>query len=319
MIKGGFSLGFANVAVESTPKKAKTEELQRGGEFFNSLSQLTDVATVLKDAIVLLLVDEAQTIDFRKETAKNVVLTLHKGNDRCSLRILPVYAGLATLPEKLDDAGLSRLARNRSIALSPLSSHEGKSCVIRTLGSFCNKVPDSFAKWLAAESDGWPQHLNSSLHAVATRMVEENTNEIAKLDVDQLKNEICRQRNIFYELRARRVNDGAMREVTEAILKEIGSDGLKRTDVIKLIQIHMDNNSNLEPEIKNVIPRSTQSDENLEYRLFRSLMGSGILDYSYPGGTSRKIVKCPIPSMQNWFENDTHQIRTPFPVLGIGC
>ena len=149
-------------------------------------------------------------------------------------------------------------------------------------------------------------------------MVEENTNEVAKLDVEQLKSEICRRRNAFYIDRSRRVNAGSMRGLTEAIFKEISSKNLDRSDLINFIESRIESDSQLAKDIKRAIPDLKHTDEDLELRFFRALMGAGILDYSVPTGQTRRLVKCPIPSMRKWFEKGTHEITAPFPDFGQG-
>ena len=160
-LKAGLNVGVANVSEETPSHIPKRITLENEGAFNDSLSHLISDKPHLHGKTVLLLVDEAQMIDVHEKTTRNLLLNLHMGEADSPLRFLPIYAGLATLPENLYDAGLSRLADNQNIELSPLQMHERKTCVIKTLGRFCKKVPISFVKWLATESDGWPQHLNS--------------------------------------------------------------------------------------------------------------------------------------------------------------
>ncbi len=120
---------------------------------------------------VLLMVDEAQTID---DEAKHPLLWLHEGTH--GLPIIPMFGGLAWTEGQFYDLGISRTSLRRVHTLEALSEAECREVAqaffdtYRVVGS--EQEQEEWAKMIARECRGWPQHLHAGLQGLAETLAE---------------------------------------------------------------------------------------------------------------------------------------------------
>ena len=123
---------------------------------------------------IVLVLDEAQDLEgFDANLARPVISKLHKGSHGGPF--LTVFAGLAHSDEVLQNCGISRFSRGHDRTLSALPLDDAVEIVHLMLAE-CRvrggeEIMRRWAKALAKESCGWPQHLHVSLQALAAQLL----------------------------------------------------------------------------------------------------------------------------------------------------
>lgn len=253
--------------------------------------------TPLAGRTVLLLCDEAQTLDDEDKQVQVAVRALQRGDkDRAApLRIVPVFAGLCDTEDKLQACGVWRETHGnvRSIhALSPKESEEYALKVLRHLdaeGSGGERA--AWARWAVDNGDGWPHHLRGMMEATAEAMERADTPRLRPLDRAWIANRASENRREYYDKRVKGTGLAELADVFKALAKEASRPGgAKIRDIVILA------NDMIKEELDPPKPR----------KVVTSAINAGILQH-----VNATHVACPIPSMLHWLE--TGHCRTPEP------
>ena len=118
---------------------------------------------------IVLLLDEAQSLHHWEGPSE--ILNLHQGSH--GLPIIPIYAGLSDSFEALRKHEISRMAQQRRVTLGALEQREAEAAVLSMLDAFRvgGDNHDAWARKVAGDCCGWPQHLQTGLQALATAVV----------------------------------------------------------------------------------------------------------------------------------------------------
>jgi len=143
-----------------------------------TLDTLRNLAPECWKRPLVVVADEIQDVGIE---ALNVLRQLHLGEH--GLPIVPVYAGLASAEDALDDIegtgrGLTRIVPERVVMIGRLGPEEAEQAVWRLLdecgvrGREGSDLPEA----LAAATEGWPQHLHNGMRILARALAESGGN-----------------------------------------------------------------------------------------------------------------------------------------------
>ena len=189
---------------------------------------------------MLLMIDEAQAL---KSEAGNQLFRLYEGLHK--LPIIPVYGGLAWTAERLarPDIGISRLGKGCVHTLEALSKDE------------CGEVVDAFyteyhiigtpeeKEWwkneLVERSQGWPQHLQGGLAALAWELGKEEVDrrlDKARKNKKTVFDEEERIRHEYYDARISsfELNYHELPHLAAAVVAYLGKDNSGQLDLMVL-------------------------------------------------------------------------------------
>ncbi len=148
---------------------------------------------------VVLMLDEVQSM--RDLAGQSEVSNLHQGIH--GLPIIPIFAGLLDSYDALRKHHISRMSSRRRVTLGALEQSEAENSVKRMLDAF--RVDSSnrcdWARRIAGECSGWPQHLHTNLQALA-KVLAANNGMLGPTDGDFARSvsEIsATYRNEYYE------------------------------------------------------------------------------------------------------------------------
>ncbi len=164
---GGGVSGFGT-RLEGSADASKGRSEQRAGLTWEDFANKEKSQS---SSPLLLLFDEAQALEDR---AGPQLRWLHKGEH--GLPIIPVFGGLAWTKERFGELGISRFSGGRVHTLEALSEGDCKEVVqaffsiFRVVGS--EQEREEWAKTIARESMGWPQHLHAGLQGLAEALAE---------------------------------------------------------------------------------------------------------------------------------------------------
>ena len=293
----GISGGIPGVATGSGSAEAGRQAENAPPEL--SLAAVKDALLELKRPVVLIL-DEAQDLEgFSVETVRPVISQLHKGSHGGPF--LAVFAGLAYSNTVLQERGISRFSRGHESTLAALTSEEATEIVLRMLAEFRvrgdKELKNQWARILANESCGWPQHLHVAMQALALQLLSASTpGRLEPVDShfgSEVLRASVRAREQYYE---RRIDEKLVvaPDLIAETLRRIGS-GAFRANVLA----HID-----EAAQPGHGPRSLPKDHDAEMFLDR-MIRRGVLQYA-PG---HKLV-CPIPSLRDYVERLANRITS---------
>ena len=121
---------------------------------------------------VVLMLDEAQSM--MDLEGQSEVSNLHQGIH--GLPIIPIFAGLLDSYDALRKHHISRMSNRRRFTLGALEQSEAENSVEKMLDTF--RVDGSnrcdWARRIAGECSGWPQHLHTNLQALAKVLAANN-------------------------------------------------------------------------------------------------------------------------------------------------
>lgn len=191
-----FEVGTDDLTVKKTPKKGSSlsvlgvdkGELAVETEYGAQADRMNLSSTwrlleqfLKEDEVLLLCVDEAQTISGYTEVGVHpLLIDFHMGRTG-NLRVLPIFAGLNDTTNILANQGMSRLSTSSIFRLSSLSMHEAEDVVLDTLahssfgleGFFTEEDKKLLAKSLAIASDRWPRHLHYYIQGLLRQIAED--------------------------------------------------------------------------------------------------------------------------------------------------
>ena len=121
---------------------------------------------------VILMLDEVQGLS--RWSGPSEISNLHQGIH--GLPIVPIFAGLSDSFDVLRMHDISRMARRRRVTLGALEQMEARKVVTTMLDAFCieGSNHNDWARRIAMESCGLPQHLHVGLQALAKSVVSNN-------------------------------------------------------------------------------------------------------------------------------------------------
>ena len=118
------------------------------------------------------MLDEVQSL--KNLEGQSEISNLHQGIH--GLPIIPIFAGLSDSYDALRKHHISRMSHRRRVTLGVLEQSEAEDSVKRMLDAF--RVDGSnrcdWARRIAGECSGWPQHLQTSLQALAKVLTANN-------------------------------------------------------------------------------------------------------------------------------------------------
>ena len=201
-----------------------------------------------RDSTIVLLVDEAQSLDDTAQVRANLG-ALHN-NAQGDRRAMLACFGLMNTTDRLRELGLSRLAKGHARSIGALSPEDARRAVLGALeialadypfdGSSTNEAVRS--RWLGAagnailaESADFPHHLANGCRALAEIVLDQGVSDVPPLD-DLVH--LCRKyKREYYDARLR-----PWAKHTVALAHAFGGrdDGWKTIDSIVLVLMASD-------------------------------------------------------------------------------
>ena len=235
---------------------------------------------------VVLLLDEVQSLHRWKGPSE--ISNLHQGIH--GLPIIPIYAGLSDSFEALRTHDISRMARRRRVTLGALDQREAEASAMLMLDTFRvgGTHRGDWARRIARECSGWPQHLQTSLQALAEAVVDNNgaLGPTEGAFADSVSEMSETYRNEYYEERLDDDLAGSIGLVHIALdaARPPGKTLAELKDIVA-------NRANGSKEYKHQLP------EMLDVSMFLNRMiKRGFLQLSRSG----RRFACPIPSMTDY-------------------
>ena len=181
-----------------------------------------------------LMIDEIQNLEPEQGTTLE---SLHLASD--GLPVVPLLAGLSNAQEALARHGrISRLASDAVCTLGCLEAGQPADAVLQMLDSFCVEAKpadaECWARLLERASDGWPQHLQNGMRALAEGLVAVG----GKLDAVDKAAVLARTRE-WREAAYRARKSDEMRGaafLVGSVMASVPDNGLNRHEIIDLIQ-----------------------------------------------------------------------------------
>ena len=235
---------------------------------------------------IVLLLDEVQSLHRWKGPSE--ISNLHQGIH--GLPIIPIYAGLSDSFEALRTHDISRMARRRRVTLGALDQREAEASAMLMLDAFRvgGTHREHWARRIARECSGWPQHLQTSLQSLAEAVVDNNgvLGPTEGAFADSVSEMSETYRNEYYEERLDDDLAGSIGLVHIALdaARPPGKTLAELKDIVA-------NRANGSKEYKHQLP------EMLDVSMFLNRMiKRGFLQLSRSG----RRFACPIPSMTDY-------------------
>ena len=235
---------------------------------------------------VVLMLDEVQSL--RSWEAPPEISNLHQGLH--GLPIIPIFAGLLDSCDAFGKHHISRMSHQRRVTLGALEQCEAENSVKRMLDTF--RVDGSnhcdWARRIAGECSGWPQHLHTSLQALA-KVLAANNGMLGPTDGDFARSvsEICATyRNEYYE---DRLDDDLVGCVglLHIALDSARPPGRTLAELERTIAVHAKDSEDFKYQLPEKIDASA---------LLNRMIMRGFLQRS---GNGRRYF-CPIPSLTGY-------------------
>lgn len=186
------------------------------------------------DKVVLLCIDEAQTVRDEGGGARDLLVDFHTGKTE-NLRILPVFAGLNDTIQILADLGVSRLSTTSVMNLGSLSTQEAEAVVLDTLNhpdfgladKFEEKDKKLIAITLGVASGGWPRHLHHYVQGLLLKVAVDQELEpiTSQVDLDLVLEHGHSARIEYYEQRVSLID----RKFAQALMQGLSENPDKLT------------------------------------------------------------------------------------------
>ena len=235
---------------------------------------------------IVLLLDEAQSLHHWEGPSE--ISNLHQGNH--GLPIIPIYAGLSDTFEALRKHGITRMAQRRRVTLGALKQSEAEAAVLLMLDAFRVEGDDhdGWARKVARDCCGWPQHLQTGLQALAKAVVD-NDGMLGPIEgaiADSVFEMSEKYRNDYYE---ERLDDDLACSIG---LMHIALDAARPPGkTLAELKCIVANSAHDNQEYKYQLPEKMDTPNFLNRMIKR-----GFLQQTKPG---RRFI-CPIPSMTDY-------------------
>lgn len=316
MFKGieGLALSFAagNAQVSASLAFRERAFAGQGGMPWGELARALRGAP--DDAVICLIVDEAQSISAsRGETGNEVLRTLHMGPPR-SHSGPPVFALLAGLPNTPDviAESISRLAVDNERIIPNLEESQSAAYVERVLNHFEASRRDPgrapLSEWVVRESGDFPHHLRNAMSAVAEGMRDADSVTLAEMDGASVASALATRRRAYYEKRMKG-GIGLVKPDLAKLLKEWRKGGRPHDRDAAVLALRAFIRDGLDSDQRNSL---AEEGVKTGAQMFDRLVRNGVLIVDGESGA-----KCPIDSMLSWLESDgrEHKLRSGFPAL----
>ena len=241
-----------------------------------TLGELERGLSASRASAVMLLIDEVQTA-----TPEQIQLlsALHLG--AAGIPLVPVLAGLSDAGDVLANGGISRRAVEYDVRLGTLNAGEPAEAVRLMLDEFrvrgSDKAKHQWCREIEATSDRWPQHLKTTMTALARELLRTG-GDLEQADRERTLRDAAALRTRGYE--ARRSPDMVDAEAVLAEFLTTTPMPVGRRDALEALRRLLDGDPLL----------------NFEAReFFGHLIHQGVLHD--PDGDSRYL--CPIPSFRD--------------------
>ena len=201
-----------------------------GSEAFDLASGALSEAA-LSDAHIVAFTDEAQNIT-PSEASKGVVSRMHQGI--AGLRLLPVFCGLNDTRATLARCGLSRI--DGLILLRPLPIGDAEDSLLAAFAEFGFRgaARERWVQALAAESQGWPQHLRVIAQAAA-KTVHANGGRFDGLPLENALRKAREAKAAYYESRLEAAPDDCLEIYKRIAMEADGSGVIDRGTLQRLV------------------------------------------------------------------------------------
>jgi len=137
-----------------------------------------DASPVFESMRLVIFVDEAQNVPVGEST-KGVINCLHKSSQ--GIPLVTAFFGLGDTRKVLEQCGLSRLPRDRSVTLDTLSHEDTRNAIQDIFDTYHFKGPaqSTWVDALTELSQGWPQHVNN-VSIAAGRVARDHEGSISE-------------------------------------------------------------------------------------------------------------------------------------------
>ena len=244
---------------------------------------------------ILLLCDEAQTLNADNAKVRAVVTSLHYGDDTGPVRIVPVFAGLSDTRAALRKCGITRVRLGNAEAIGALPPGTAKAYALKTLRYFetdsSTGATNSLSDWIVKHGDGWPKHLRVQMFAIAKEMLDKDDARVIALNPSAVVSTIVEERNTFYEERLEATGHPRfVRSFARLARLAHTGDGAVYDDLLV--------------EASRMVKGAYKPPDADQF--VDAAVHAGILQHVSP-----TRLKCPIPSMLTWLETGNIDVDPP--------
>ncbi len=238
----------------------------------------------------LLLVDEIQRMG-EAEEVRDLLYHLH---DQTTFPVVLVCGGLSTSAAHLRELGLSRLADANVLRIGALESAEAEQCLEQSLRRMANEVgieghADHWARQLAPQTHGWPQHVTCHIRAAASALRASGRLAFDDANLEEARERAHANMQHYYE---QRLDSAGMDATIVFAVHEAARGG----------QIHADDAADL---VNRATPTLTGSRRSRHEARFpdamdcvQRMLHAGVVAYS--GNTATSTLAVPIPSLATY-------------------
>ncbi len=180
---------------------------------------------------IVLLIDEIQNLP---KAGESLLAKIHSGKH--GLPMVAVLGGLAWSRARLKEAGLSRFSYGHVRTLAPLAEPEAADAVHRLLqdhhivGHEDAAIAGKIARW----SNGWPQHLQNYIGALAGEVADRD-GDLTQLDETRIRREGDLARKNYYQERLTDSRIRACENLLAEVAEMIGEGGTKESTLLSLL------------------------------------------------------------------------------------
>ena len=290
------SVACAGVATGVRERASDAETLARARtvpwRFFR-----TRFADKLAGRAVLVLCDEAQSLDADDKLVRGTVLSLHMGdrNRDHPFRIVPVFGGLSDTKDKLRECGLTRPTATNVRVMGGLSRQECERYALGVLAHLDAQASSgeraAWTRWVADNGEGWPKHQRFLMDSVAVEMERADTPRLRDLHTGRIAARVTDERIGYYHDRIGATGHPRFGDVLAALASKASLPGGAELDALgdEAERLLKDRRNPPDPDA-----------------LVDAAVHAGILQH-----VSATHLACPIPSMRRWLETGRYQAPEP--------
>ncbi len=181
---------------------------------------------------IVLLIDEIQNLP---KAGESLLAKIHSGKH--GLPMVAMLGGLAWSEARLTEAGISRFSRGHVRTLSPLTETEAADAVHCLLREHGIKGPEGadIAGKIARWSNGWPQHLQNYISALAGE-VADRKGDLTQLDEVKIRTVGDLERKNYYNRRLTHSRITVCDNLLADVAEMIGPNGTSESKLLDLLE-----------------------------------------------------------------------------------